>query len=68
MEALKWLKPTDPKPLYEANRVHREEGTCEWILDHYDYKLWRDVNGKTHVWVVGIPGTPLLADNRNGLF
>lgn len=41
---------------YKDINPHRVEGTCEWVLQSSEYRLWRENSGHDLLWVSANPG------------
>ena len=53
----KKLRPTDSSELaFESSKSRKEEGTCEWIFELEEYKLWRTSSENGIIWVSGVGG------------
>ena len=53
----KKLRPTNSSELaFKRSKLRKEEGTCEWIFDLEEYKLWRTSSENGIIWVSGMGG------------
>ena len=53
----KKLRPTDSSEIaFERSKSRKEEGTCEWIFELEEYKLWRTSSENGIIWVSGVGG------------
>ena len=51
------LRPTDSSGIaFERSKSRKEEGTCEWIFELEEYKLWRTSSENGIIWVSGVGG------------
>ncbi|KAL9034560.1 MAG: hypothetical protein Q9214_006992, partial [Letrouitia sp. 1 TL-2023] len=51
------LKPTNSSEnAFERSKMRKEQGTCEWIFELEDYKLWRTSPDNGIIWVSGVGG------------
>ncbi|KAF3768208.1 hypothetical protein M406DRAFT_51956, partial [Cryphonectria parasitica EP155] len=58
-ECLKDLRPSDPRD--DKKRIEQTKGgllkdSYKWILEHQDFKQWRDNNQSRLLWIKGDPG------------
>lgn len=56
-ENAKKLRHTDSSELaFERSKLRKEKGTCEWIFELEEYKLWRTSSENGIIWVSGLGG------------
>ena len=51
-EILKWLDGLNCAAKQDVSLLLRQPGTCKWLFDTIQYKMWRD-DESAHLWLCG---------------